>query len=161
MSPMELLLRTSREVSPLILRLTLAVVMFPHAAQKAFGWFGGSGFSGSMHYFTHAMHVPGPLAFIAIVTELVGSLGLALGLLTRLSALGMGFLMVVATLLVHAKHGFFMNWSGQQAGEGFEYNLLVMAIAIVLLIQGGGRGALDSVILHRATGIPPRTGETT
>lgn len=161
MRPMELLLRTSTQATPLILRLALALVMFPHAAQKTFGWFGGPGFNGSMHYFTHNMHIPSPLAFLAIMTELLGSVGLALGLLTRLCALGIGFVMGVAVLLVHGQHGFFMNWTGQKAGEGFEYHLLAIAIAVALILHGGGRAALDSLLLRRATGIPPRTGGET
>jgi putative oxidoreductase len=129
--------------------------MFPHAAQKMFGWFGGAGFSGTMHFFTSNMHIPAPLAFLAIMTEFLGALGLALGLLTRLAALGIGFVLLVGALLVHAQHGFFMNWTGKQTGEGFEYHLLVMAMALVLIIHGGGRGALDTVLLRRSIGIPP------
>ena len=155
MRPIELLLRTNQSIGPTILRWGLAIVMFPHAAQKMFGWFGGGGFSGTMHMFTSNMHIPAPLAFLAIMTEFLGAIGLALGLMTRFSALGIGFVLLVGVVLVHLQNGFFMNWSGKQGGEGFEYHLLVFAMAVVLVICGGGRGALDSVLLRKVAGVPP------
>jgi putative oxidoreductase len=155
MRPLEFLLRTNRSIGPTLLRWGLALVMFPHAAQKVFGWFGGGGFSGTMHFFTSNLHIPAPLAFLAILTEFLGVIGLALGLFTRVAALGIGFVLLVAALLVHVQHGFFMNWAGKQAGEGFEYHVLVMAMAIVLVIHGGGSAALDSILLRRAAGVPP------
>ena len=155
MRPLEFILRTNQSIGPTILRWALALVMFPHAAQKMFGWFGGGGFSGTMHVFTSGMHIPAPLAFLAIMTEFLGVLGLALGVMTRLAALGIGFVILVAAVLVHAQHGFFMNWTGKQAGEGFEYHILMIAMAVVLVIYGGGRGALDTVVLRRFAGIPP------
>lgn len=128
------------------LRVGLAVVMFPHGAQKLLGWFGGYGFSASMGYFTQTMHIPAFLAFLAIVTEFFGPIALVLGLFTRLAALATGIDMLVAVALVHAPNGFFMNWFGNQAGEGYEYHLLVIAMAIALLVGGGGRWSVDRAI---------------
>jgi putative oxidoreductase len=135
----------SSSVVPVILRLTLAVVMFPHGAQKAFGWFGGHDFKGTMQYFVKS-GIPAPLAFLAIMAELLGPIGLALGLLTRLAALGIAAVMLVAILTVHRPHGFFMNWFGNQQGEGFEYHLLALGLAIALIISGGGAWSLDALI---------------
>jgi len=101
------LVATNGGVVPLILRLTLAVVMFPHGAQKALGWFGGQGFRGTMAYFTKSGFAPA-LAFLAVITEFLGPLGLAIGLLTRVAALGIAVVMLVA-ILVHKQHGLFMN----------------------------------------------------
>jgi putative oxidoreductase len=142
---------TKPEFAMLYLRLLLAAVMFPHGAQKALGWFGGHGFNATMQSFTEQMHIPAMFAFLAITAEVFGSLALVLGLLTRLAAFGIGTTIAVAAFMVHASNGFFMNWSGQQKGEGFEYHILVVAIALALMFKGGGRWALDSLIAEKLT----------
>jgi putative oxidoreductase len=134
---------TSDSILPLILRLTLGVVFFPHGAQKALGWFGGGGFSGTMHFFTENMHIPAPFAVLAIAAEFLGALGLLTGLLTRVAAFGIFSVMAVAILTVHIHNGFFMNWGGSQPGEGFEYHLLAIGIAVTLMIAGGGKLSVD------------------
>jgi len=78
MKTFQLLVKTNDSFAPLIARLTLGLVMFPHGAQKALGWFGGYGFSGTMNFFTQQMHIPAPLAFLAIAAEFAGSIGLIL-----------------------------------------------------------------------------------
>ena len=140
---MRKLFATHDSWSLLILRVTLGVVMFPHGAQKLLGWFGGYGFSGTMDMFTNKMGIPAALAFLVIMTEFFGSLGLILGFLTRVAAFGVFCIMVVAVAMVHWPNGFFMNWSGKQAGEGFEYHLLAIGIALVLMIYGAGKGSVD------------------
>jgi putative oxidoreductase len=139
-----------------ILRLVLGVVFFAHGAQKMLGWFGGFGFSGTMGYFTGAMHIPAPLAFLAIAAEFFGGLGLILGFLTRIAAFGIAANMAVAIGTVHRAFGFFMNWNGTQKGEGFEYHLLVLAITAFLMIRGAGAFSVDRAI---ATASPSRTGQ--
>ena len=143
------ILSTDSSLIPLILRLTLGVVMFPHGAQKALGWFGGHGFAGTMGFFTETMHIPAVFALLAIAAEFLGALGLITGLLTRISAFGIGAVMVVAVLTAHLSNGFFMNWFGNQAGEGFEYHLLAIGLALALVIQGGGRYSIDRAIANK------------
>jgi putative oxidoreductase len=140
------LFQTNQSFAPLIARLALGVVMFPHGAQKMLGWFGGHGFSATMHAFTTMMHIPVVFAFLAILAEFAGSLGLITGLLSRISALGIGVNMVVAIIKVHAANGFFMNWSGHQKGEGIEYHLLAIGLALIVLLYGGGKWSLDRLI---------------
>jgi putative oxidoreductase len=137
---------TTNDPLSLWLRLVLGIVMFPHGAQKLLGWFGGYGFSGTMGFFTEQLHIPAVFAFLAILAEFAGSLGLIAGLLTRVAAAGILTNMLVAVAMVHGKVGFFMNWSGQQAGEGFEYHLLAIGIAIVLIIRGGGLASADRTL---------------
>ncbi len=127
----------------LLLRLVLGVVMFPHGAQKVLGWFGGYGFSGSLGFFTGQLHIPAFFGVLAIIAEFAGSLALIAGFATRVAAAGILTNMVVAVLMVHAKVGFFMNWYGQQQGEGFEYHLLAIGIALALIIRGGGTASVD------------------
>src|ERR1700690_4514514 len=144
---------TDDSVATSILRLVLGVVFFAHGAQKMLGWFGGPGFSGTMGMFTGYMHIPAPFAFLAIAAEFFGGLGLILGFLTRIAAFGIAVNKVVAIALVHSSFGFFMNWTGTQKGEGFEYHLLVLAITAFLMIRGAGAFSLDRVIattLHTA-----------
>ncbi|WP_422877884.1 DoxX family protein [Ktedonosporobacter rubrisoli] len=131
------------DVASLVLRIVLACVIFPHATQKFLGWFGGHGFQATLFSFEHNLKLPFILALLAILAEFFGTLGVFSGLLTRLSALGIGTVMVVAALTVHLKNGFFMNWGGQKAGEGIEYFLLAVGIALALLILGGGKWSLD------------------
>lgn len=137
--------RTSGAWSPLILRLTLALVFFPHGAQKVLGWFGGYGFTGTMGYFT-GQGMPYAIALLPVLTEFLAPFALAAGFFTRIAALAIGFEMVVAVLTVHLANGFFMNWFGNQKGEGFEYHLLVIGIALALMVKGAGRWSLDQII---------------
>ena len=137
------LFKTNDSFTPLVARLTLGLVMFPHGAQKALGWFGGYGFSGTMNFFTGQMHIPALFAFLAIVAEFAGSIGLITGLFSRVAAFGIAANMLVATLTVHAANGFFMNWFGNQKGEGFEYHLLALGLAVAVIIKGAGAGSLD------------------
>ena len=136
-------LATTDSLGPVALRATLAVTMFPHGAQKVLGWFGGYGWSGTMGFFTEQMGLPSPVAALTILIEFVGPLLLLAGLGTRAVALGFVAIMIGAIATVHGEHGFFMNWYGQQAGEGFEYHLLVIGMAAALAFAGGGRWSLD------------------
>ena len=131
-------------------RALLGAVMLPHGAQKLLGWFGGYGFDGTMGYFTGTLHIPTPLAFLVIMAESAGALGLVLGLGTRLAAFGITLTMVGAVLTSHLSNGFFMNWFGGQPGEGFEYHLLALALSLPLVVRGGGAWALDHGLLARA-----------
>lgn len=140
------LFATDDNTATAILRLVLGVVFFAHGAQKMLGWFGGFGFSGTMGYFTAAMHIPAPLALLAIAAEFFGGLGLILGFLTRIAALGIATNMVVAIATVHSAFGFFMNWAGTQKGEGFEYHLLVLSMTAFLMIRGAGAFSVDRAI---------------
>lgn len=135
-----------------VLRLTLGLVMFPHGAQKALGWFGGYGFSGTMGFFTGQMGIPVVFAFLAILAEFAGSLGLITGLLSRVAAFGIGMVMLVAILTSHLGNGFFMNWFGNQKGEGFEYHLLAIGLALGIMILGGGAASLDAKISAKIRG---------
>jgi putative oxidoreductase len=137
---------TSNDVAFTLLRLTLGIVYFAHGAQKLLGWFGGYGFSGTMGFFTHQVGLPAPVAFLVIITEFFGGLGLIVGFLTRIAALGIGVEMIVAAWMVHLPNGFFMNWTGSQKGEGFEYHLLAVAGAAVLLLRGAGAFSVDRAL---------------
>ncbi|MCA9742281.1 MAG: DoxX family protein [Deferribacteres bacterium] len=137
------LLATDNNIASTILRIMLGIVIFPHGAQKLLGWFGGYGFTGTMGWFTETIGVPWIFALLAIIAEFFGSLGLITGLLTRVAAFGVGMVMLVATLTVHWQVGFFMNWGGNLQGEGFEFHLLAMAMAVVLMIKGGGAASVD------------------
>lgn len=137
------LIRTSDRPGLTILRLTLAVVIFPHGAQKMLGWFGGHGFEGTMAYFTGTVGLPWIVGFLVIVAEFFGPIALVLGLLSRPAAFGVACVMLGAVVTTHLPNGFFMNWSGQKAGEGFEYHLLVLGIALVLMLKGSGALSLD------------------
>lgn len=136
-------LRTDNSIAPLFFRLALGSVMFAHGAQKVLGWFGGPGFEKTIQIFSSQMYFPFWLTIILMITEFFGSLGLILGLFTRISALGIGIAMSVCAYMNHLKNGFFMNWFGQQKGEGFEFHILVVGISLALLVKGGGLISID------------------
>ena len=149
LSPWDRFLATDRDRTLLLQRVVLGIVMFPHGAQKLLGWFGGYGFSGTMGYFTDTMHLPAPLAFLIIAGESIGAIGLVLGAGTRLAAFGIAAVMLGAIFTTHLHVGFFMNWLGAQQGEGFEYHLLALALALPLAVRGGGLFSVDGVLAKR------------
>jgi putative oxidoreductase len=140
------LLATDNDSARAILRVVLGVIFFAHGAQKMLGWFGGYGFTGTMGFFTNVMHIPALFAFLAIAAEFFGGLGLILGFLTRIAALGILANMIVAVTMVHHQFGFFMNWTGAQKGEGYEYHLLALAITAFLMIRGAGAHSIDRLL---------------
>ncbi|MGB9072011.1 MAG: DoxX family protein [Terriglobales bacterium] len=139
------LVSTSDDRILTLMRLVLGVVFFAHGAQKMLGWFGGYGFHATVAFFTHG-GMPAPLAFLVICTEFFAGLGLIVGLLTRIAALGVTGLMLGAIFMVHLQNGFFMNWMGNQKGEGIEYHLLAIAIAVALLVRGAGAFSADRAL---------------
>ncbi len=143
------LFNTKDDVVLGIVRLVLGGVMFAHGAQKMLGWFGGYGFTGTMGYFENQMHIPAAFAFLAIAAEFFGGIGLLLGFLGRVAAFGITVNMLVAIFTVHLPNGFFMNWSGQQKGEGFEYHLLVLAITAAIMWKGSGAWSVDGALARR------------
>jgi len=144
------LLATENEYSALILRLVLGVVMFPHGAQKLFGWFGGNGFGGTMHHFTENMGIPYLVALLVVLAESLGAIGLVVGALTRIAAFGIGCVMAGAIVTVHWQYGFFMNWAGNKAGEGFEYHILALGISLALMLRGAGALSVDRWLAGKA-----------
>jgi putative oxidoreductase len=136
------LLSTSDSPVLTILRVALGVVMLPHGLQKTVGWFGGYGFDATMGFFG-SIGIPAFFAFLAIFAESAGAAALIAGITTRLAAFGIGVTITVAALMNHVQNGFFMNWTGQQKGEGFEYHILLVAVSVAVMIGGAGRYSLD------------------
>jgi putative oxidoreductase len=136
------LMGTSNDVSLTTLRVVLGVVFFAHGAQRLLGWFSGEGFHDTMRAYTH-MGIPAPVGLLIICAQFFGGLGLIVGLFTRIASLGVAGLMIGAIFMIHLQHGFFMNWAGNQKGEGIEYHLLALAMAAALLMRGGGAFSLD------------------
>jgi len=139
------LIRTSDDPAALIMRLVLGFVFFPHGAQKVLGWFGGYGASATLDAMTK-QGLPAFLVVLVMAAEFAGSIGLIVGFLTRLAALGVACVMLGAIITVHGKVGFFMNWMGNQQGEGYEYHLLALGLAVALLIKGGGLFSVDRAL---------------
>jgi putative oxidoreductase len=148
---MKKLLATSNDMTLTLMRLVLGILFFAHGAQKMLGWFGGFGFSATMNMFTSALHIPAPLAFLAIAAEFFGGLGLIVGLLAQIAALGIAVNMLVAIFMVHLQFGLFVNWAGNQKGEGIEYHLLALALAIPIVIRGAGAFSADGALAAKAS----------
>ncbi|MDO1450257.1 DoxX family protein [Rhodocytophaga aerolata] len=152
----KVLFQTDQNWASFFIRLGLGIVLFPHGAQKLLGWFGGYGFKATMNYLTRDVGLLWLIALLVILIESIGSLLILAGFTTRVTALLIGIQFIGIILTNHIDNGFFMNWEGTQAGEGFEYHLLVIAMSLVLLMQGGGRYSLD-----RRIGTKDAVGETT
>jgi putative oxidoreductase len=143
----EFILKTKDEWPGLILRVTTAMIMLPHGLQKLTGQFGGYGFKNTMAFFTGTMKLPYIVGVLVILIESIGSLLLLSGFLTRLWAMLFLILMIGAIATTHHKNGFFMNWFGNQPGEGFEYHLLFIGLCAALLFCGGGKLSADRYLL--------------
>ena len=139
------LLATDDNALSLIARVTIAIAIFPHGAQKLLGWFGGKGWGGTMHFFTE-WGFPAFLVALLIVTESIGMLSLALGFAGRLWASAIGVVMVVAVIKARHFNHFFMNWYAERRGEGFEYHILVLGLALIVLVAGSGRWSADRAL---------------
>ena len=139
------LVDTANDRTIAIIRVILGIVFFAHGAQKALGLFGGPGFSSTIGSFQQ-MGIPAWLAVLAIAAEFLGGLGLLVGLLSRIAALGIIVNMVVAILMVHSGVGFFMNWNGNQPGEGFEFHLLAIALGLAIVVKGAGAFSVDRIL---------------
>jgi putative oxidoreductase len=137
--------RTSDDIGAFIARIALGIVILPHGLQKLLGLFGGAGFSGTVEFFVSS-GVPAFVAILIIVGESFGAVGLIVGFLSRLAALGITIIMLGAIVTVHLQNGFFMNWAGTAAGEGFEYHLLAVGLGLIVLFKGGGVWSVDRAI---------------
>lgn len=139
------LVATGDSFAPLFLRLALGLMMFPHGAQKLLGWFGGYGFTGSMGYFTGTVGTPWLIGLLVILGEFFGSVMLIAGFGTRFAAASLAVIMLGAAWQLRG-NGFFMNWFGNQKGEGIELFVLAIGMALALVILGGGRGSVDAML---------------
>ncbi len=150
--PLMKIIRTNDDHMLAFLRVVLGFVFFAHGAQKTLGWFGGAGFDQTMRSFTHGLGIPAIFALVAIMAEFLGGLGLIIGLFSRVAAFSIAVDMIVAILLIHARNGLFMNWSGKQPGEGFEFHLLAIAMALFVVVRGAGAWSLDRALEGRLLG---------
>jgi putative oxidoreductase len=145
----QLLFRTPNDLTLTLARVALALVFLGHGSQKVFGWFGGLGFAGTLEMFERTMGIPPALTVMAMVAEVLGGLGLLVGLLARIAAAGVLIVMIVAPFANGLYVRFFMNWTGRNPGEGFEYHMLAIALILVILVHGAGAASLDRVIAGR------------
>ena len=140
------LLKTNPIIGFSIARWTLGLVIFPHGAQKLLGLFGGYGYSATMESLTTQMGLPSIVAFSVIMIEFFGAISLVLGFFSRFWAISIAGMFVGIIITTQLEHGFFMNWYGNQAGEGYEFSLLVIGLALSIVVNGSGKWSVDSLI---------------
>lgn len=143
------LFETSESYAPLILRVILGFVVLMHGMQKLLGWFGGFGFSKTMLFFTESVGLPWIMGFLIITLETAGAIALIIGLGTRVIAFSYIVLPLGMIFTTHLKNGFFMNWFGTLKGEGYEYFILWIGMALALFILGGGKYAIDKKFIEK------------
>jgi len=142
----KLLLTNSDNWSALIARIALGATVFVHGAQKLFGWFGGYGFNGTMGYLTTQAGLPYFIALLVILIESIAALMVIAGVFTRVAAVGIFGLFTIIMIKFHSANGFFMNWAGNQKGEGIEYFIILLGVALALIIAGGGKASVDAAL---------------
>lgn len=142
----EMLVSTSPDWILTTARIVIGIVFFAHGAQKMLGWFGGHGFKVTVQGLTTQLHIPAPLAALVMSAEFFGGLGLIVGLLSRIAALGIFLAMLGAIAMVHYRYGLFVDWFGNQKGHGIEYHLIVMALALVVIVKGAGAFSMDELL---------------
>jgi putative oxidoreductase len=134
------------DISALLMRISLGVVMFGHGAQKLLGWFGGYGFEGTMQYFTESVGTPYIIGLLVIVGESIGAIALMVGILSRFVAISIFVIMIGAMFHDHLANGFFMNWFGNQKGEGYEFDLLCFGLCLAIILNGSGKYSIDHLL---------------
>ena len=143
---MKKIFQTNESNASTIIRIVLGLILFPHGAQKMLGWFGGYGFNGTMGFLTDTAGLPWIIAFLVIAIEFFGSIALIVGFATRIVAVGIISLFTGIIATSHFQNGFFMNWYGNLKGEGYEFHLLIIGMAIALLVSGAGKWSVDYVL---------------
>ena len=147
----KLLSTDSANTGALIARLMIAIVIFPHGAQKLLGWFGGYGYTGTMGFLTGAAGLPSIIALLVILIEFFAPLFLLAGFATRIAAFGIIAEFFGVVMKSHISNGFFMNWYVQpNKGEGLEYFILLFGLALVSVIAGGGKWSVDAVLSKKS-----------
>jgi putative oxidoreductase len=142
------LFSTDADWTQTIVRLILGVVFFAHGAQKLLGWFGGPGLKPTISMMHEHLGLPVPIAFLTVAAEFLCGLGLIFGFLGRVAAIGIAFIMFAAIFMVHARNGLFLNWFGDRKGHGYEYHLLAIALAAVIVARGSGAASLDRLFIN-------------
>ena len=146
---MKSILRTTATYWQLPLRLCLFFVFWMHGAQKTLGMYDGPGLQGFVGYLA-GTGVPAAFAYLAVFSEFLGAFGMLFGFLTRIAAFGLMCNMAFASVVMHAKWGFFMNWSGDPArGHGYEYSMTLFFMALALFIGGAGNLSIDRMIASK------------
>lgn len=142
----QLIFKTTKDWAGLIVRFTLGLILFPHGAQKLLGRFGGYGFNGTMDFFTGTVHLPWIIGFLVIIIEFFGALALIAGFASRIWAALILILFIGIIFTSHLANGFFMNWFGNQKGEGYEFALLMIGLSLAIMVKGGGKFSVDRLI---------------
>lgn len=143
------LLRTDDRISTLILRISVGAIILAHGVQKLFGWFGGTGPEVFLDSFNKWFGIPTPILVLVILSDSFAAFLLILGLATRIAAVCIGIVMLGAISIVHWKWGFYMNWFGQERGEGYEFHILVFGVMVALILTGGGKWSVDKYLAQR------------
>lgn len=143
--------QTNNDWTGVVTRLTIGIVLFPHGLQKMLGWFGGYGFNGTMDFFTGTVHLPWIIGFLVISIEFFGPLFFMVGFASRIWSVFTIILFLGIISTSHLANGFFMNWFGNQKGEGYEFHLLMIGLSIATLINGSGKYSLDAMISNTSS----------
>ena len=145
---LDCLLGTYPSWSRLVVRLALGIVFFAHGSQKVFGWFGGHGLKATIQMFQQYLKVPPAATVLVAFIECFGGLAMLVGFLARPAALGLVVVMLVAIAKVHGRNGFFLNMMMTPGkGHGYEFNLVLIAMALSILIGGAGVLSIDGLIV--------------
>lgn len=148
-SMLRAIMETSDDRIPMLGRLALGIVILPHGAQNLFAWFGGPGIEGALGEYL-ALGIPAFLGWMAIVIQFFGGVALIIGFLGRVAAFAIALVLLAAVVTLHWSVGFFMNWNGALKGEGFEFHILAVTLAVIVIVRGSGALSVDRALTARA-----------
>ena len=137
----ETLLQTNADYVPTFLRIIAGITIFPYGMQKLFGWFGGWGIKKTLKQLT-LKKIPTFIAWLVIVGQSFGSIGLLAGFLGTIAAGGL-FIIFTGALIVHLPDGWTMNWFGEKKGEGIEYHVMLLSLLLIVIVRGSGAMSID------------------
>ncbi|MDR3580970.1 MAG: DoxX family protein [Oryzomonas sp.] len=136
-------------LAPFMLRIPLGLIFMAHGSQKLLGLFGGQGLTATLKTFELKLGIPPIFTLLAIIAEFGGGFGVLTGFLTRLSAAGMAAVMVVGIYKIQWVNGFFLSTYGIPGhGNGIEFSIALLGMALYLVIAGGGRWCLDRLVFR-------------
>jgi putative oxidoreductase len=138
--------KSEQNISSLVLRIGVGVILAAHGAQKLFGWFGGYGLEGTGQWMASIGLEPGYLmALLAGSAEFFGGIALIIGFLTRPAAIVSAFTMLVAMFSVHWANGFFLS------NGGIEFALALALASVTIALQGAGKISVDGFIANKVS----------
>lgn len=141
------LLQTLPDYTTAFIRIIAGIIIFPYGMQKIFGWFDGPGLKVALAQLEERK-IPVLVSWLIIAGQSLGSIALITGFLGRFAAGGL-FIIFTAAMITHMPDGWMMNWFNKKKGEGIEYFVMLLAMLLIVVINGSGAFSIDLLLLPK------------